>query len=85
MTLRVKSGKTRLSLWIPNFLTGFVVKSIIKHEKEKGSRHGITVNDVDKAVIKQIVKSLRKAKKEFGKLELISVNAADGTHVKIVL
>ena len=81
MTVHVKHGKFRLSLWIPNVFLKMAVKSYVKHESEK---NGATVN-VDKATIKQMVKILRQAKKIHGKLELVSVKSADGTRVKIRL
>ena len=79
MTVHVKHGKFRLALWCPNCFSGFVLKSVLKHNK-----HTSDVNANTK-VIKQIVKSLRQAKKIHGKLELVSVKSADGTRVKINL
>ena len=79
MTLHVKHGKFRLALWCPNAFLGFVVKSVIKHDK-----HTKTAK-VDGKTVKQIVKGLRQAKKFHGKLELVSVKSADGTRVRIVI
>ena len=79
MTLHVKHGKFRLALWCPNGFIGFVVKSVLKHNKHT---QGVKVNGKE---IRQIVKGLRQAKKFHGKLELVTVKAADGTRVRKVI
>lgn len=85
MTVKVKHGKFRFALWIPQAFLGFGLNKFFKSKIKQAQKSGVEVQPIDKKEIKVIAKMMRQAKKYHGKLELVSVNSSDGTRVRITL